>query len=376
MSGKAMGSGNPGRLAGILLCLLGSLTAAAAAGAASSGAGASPRVGDPAPSLEVGDWLKGEQIDRLVSGRVYLIDIWAPWCGPCVGGMAHLTDLQRRYRDRGLVVVGLTGPDDYGSTRAAAMKVLAEKGAAVGYSIAWDSERKNYGRWMALEHDQGWPWSFIVDRQGRVAFSGHPEKLDGVLAQVVAGAYNLDQAAATYGRRLQAVDAAQRLRAARKARNWTAASSLFEQTRSLDPEVAGIQANGLYRALVEAKETARAAAFGRRVVSEWSGQGERGEHAAADAEVLERLAGLITDTAKPLAPRDLDLALLAARNAVALTANRDAEALATLARALFLHGDRSLAVSTQERALALSAPEDKQERAQDLAKYKAGAAKP
>lgn len=357
------------------LGLLGAL-AAASAGAAGPGASASPRVGDPAPSLEVGDWLKGEPIGRLVPGRVYLIDIWAPWCGPCIGGMAHLTDLQHRYRDRGLVVVGLTGPDDYGSTRAAAMKVLADKGAAVGYSIAWDTERKNYERWMALERAQGWPWSFIVDRQGRVAFSGHPEKLDQALAQIVAGTYDLDKAAATYRRRLQAVDAAQHLRAARQARNWTAASSLFEQTRSLDPEVAGIEANGLYRALVEAKEPARAAAFGRLVVSEWSGQGGQGEHAAADAEVLERLAGLITDTAKPLAPRDLDLALLAARSAVALTANRDAEALATLARALFQHGDRSLAVSTQERALALSAPEDKQERAQDLAKYQAGAAKP
>jgi thiol-disulfide isomerase/thioredoxin len=144
---------------------------------------APPRVGALAPPLRLDTWLAGAPVPGLERGKVYVVDIWAPWCGPCVGGMRHLSDLAKRYRDRGLVVVGMTGPDDYGSTRTAAEKVVREKRPA--YSVAWDEGRRNYGVWMAVEKTQGWPFSFIVDRDGRVAFSGHPEKMEAALEKVL-----------------------------------------------------------------------------------------------------------------------------------------------------------------------------------------------
>jgi hypothetical protein len=51
---------------------------------------------------------------------------------------------------------------------------------------------------MAIERRQGWPWAFIIDRQGRVVYIGHPEKMDDALKQILAGTYNLPAARKRY----------------------------------------------------------------------------------------------------------------------------------------------------------------------------------
>ncbi|MFM7297514.1 MAG: TlpA family protein disulfide reductase, partial [Planctomycetota bacterium] len=40
-------------------------------------------VGDPAPRLRVGSWLKGEPIAGFEAGRVYVVEFWSTWCLPC-----------------------------------------------------------------------------------------------------------------------------------------------------------------------------------------------------------------------------------------------------------------------------------------------------
>lgn len=69
--------------------------------------GASLIVGDPAPPLDVRQWVLGEPISQFVRGHVYVIDFWATWCGPCLRTIPHLSALQSQYADR-VTVVGIT----------------------------------------------------------------------------------------------------------------------------------------------------------------------------------------------------------------------------------------------------------------------------
>ena len=44
-------------------------------------------------------------------GKPVVIDFWATWCAPCRASLPHLSALQERYRDQGLVVMGLSLDD-------------------------------------------------------------------------------------------------------------------------------------------------------------------------------------------------------------------------------------------------------------------------
>jgi thiol-disulfide isomerase/thioredoxin len=45
-------------------------------------------------------------------GQVLVLDFWATWCGPCKMEIPHLIELQEKYRDRGLTVIGITYDDN------------------------------------------------------------------------------------------------------------------------------------------------------------------------------------------------------------------------------------------------------------------------
>jgi peroxiredoxin len=84
-----------------------------------------PAVGNKASSFALKD-TDGKSV-RLsdFSGRVIVIDFWATWCGPCKESSVELNKLYRKYKDRGVVVLGISM--DSGSGAAQKVKGYAEK---------------------------------------------------------------------------------------------------------------------------------------------------------------------------------------------------------------------------------------------------------
>ena len=159
-------------------------------------------LGDPAPALTVTKWLKGDAVEKLEKGKVYVIEFWATWCGPCVDAMPHLTELQEKYKDKGLVVIGITRPDQRGNRLYSVEQMLEEQSKSIGYRIAWDESSQSNTDWMVASNWNRIPRTFIVDREGRIAYMGLPMVVDEVLDKVIAGTFDVDQAAREFAARL------------------------------------------------------------------------------------------------------------------------------------------------------------------------------
>ncbi len=74
-----------------------------------------PAVGDPrpAPAWANTSWLNADQPLRLdeLRGRVVLLNFWVFTCGNCTRTVPSLVDFDRRYRNRGLTVIGIHTPE-------------------------------------------------------------------------------------------------------------------------------------------------------------------------------------------------------------------------------------------------------------------------
>jgi thiol-disulfide isomerase/thioredoxin len=153
------------------------------------------KVGDPAPPLAVSTWLRGAEVKGFESGRVYVVEFWATWCGPCIQIMPHMGDLQDQYRDKRVTFIGLAS--EANDKEAKVNAFVAKQGAKLGYTFAFDSGSETHTAYMKASGNNGIPCSFVVDEHGKIAYIGHPLFLDFVLPKVLDGTWDQKAAADT-----------------------------------------------------------------------------------------------------------------------------------------------------------------------------------
>lgn len=143
--------------------------------------------GQPAPELQdIAGWKNSGPI-RLsdLRGKVVLLDFWGYWCNPCVGSMPELFSVYDKFRDQGLVVIGVhVAVGDKIDTAAK----LDEKLTGIKKRL-WKDRDIPFPVALAVEHRvphrpdieakatcpaaaaygiTGYPTCVLIDRQGRV----------------------------------------------------------------------------------------------------------------------------------------------------------------------------------------------------------------
>jgi cytochrome c biogenesis protein CcmG/thiol:disulfide interchange protein DsbE len=115
---------------------------------------------ESAPSLEL-PRLSGEGRASLADfkGKVVVLNFWASWCGPCRDESPLLQRWQRRIEPQDATVLGVDALDVTSDARAFIRK----------YALTYPMLRDGGGETRARFGIAGFPETFVIDRQGRIA---------------------------------------------------------------------------------------------------------------------------------------------------------------------------------------------------------------
>jgi thiol-disulfide isomerase/thioredoxin len=99
-------------------------------------------------------------------GKVVLVDFWTYTCINCIRTLPDVKAWYARYRDRGLVVVGVHTPE-FGFEKDAGNVAAAIHQNGLRYPVAQDND---YGTWNAYGN-QYWPAKYLIDERGAVRYT-------------------------------------------------------------------------------------------------------------------------------------------------------------------------------------------------------------
>lgn len=141
----------------------------------------------PLPSLDGGlGWINSDPITReALRGKVVMIEIWTFACYNCLNALPHVKETAARYRNRGLVTIGVHTPElPRERPRANVEKAVRDLG--VLFPVVLDN---NFTIWKAFKNEY-WPSVYVVDKKGRIRFhhdgEGAYSELDRAVATLLA----------------------------------------------------------------------------------------------------------------------------------------------------------------------------------------------
>jgi thiol-disulfide isomerase/thioredoxin len=306
--------------------------------------------GDAAPEIRESSWAQGAEVKTFEGDKVYIVEFWATWCGPCLASIPHLDALRKKHEAKGLVIIGQNLGED---AKTVGDFVKGMKGK-MGYRVAVDDKAEGgwmAKHWLSAAGQNGIPCAFVVGKSGKVAFIGHPMELkESLLEKLLAepstkapssGDESAAKAVPLSAKASELADNARAEIAAGKLDD--AEATLGSLHDELSPDFGYIAGLLELELLLARKRNDDALGLSKLLREDYA------KNPVVLVAVASRLA------ARP----DANSKLLAAAEKIAtplsvVPGEVQGAALSTLARVAFLKGDKDRAVDLQMKAVALA----------------------
>lgn len=261
-------------------------------------------IGDQAPLIDIAHWIKGDKIDEFETGKVYIVEFWATWCGPCRASMPHLSKLQEQYTDYDVTFIGVSD-EDLQTVVSFLFKEDKKDGKInndrTRYTLTADPDESVKNDYFRAAGQRFIPRAFIIGKDTKVEWIGDPMHMDEPLEAVVKDTWDRD-----------------------------AFKTKFERDRQVQEKL--MERQKQFAAAMGAEDWATA------VELYWDSAGG-----------LNEVAWKIVDDAN-VKNRDFDVALKAAKRATELSEQKNYAILDTLARVYYEKGDVKSALKWQRLA--------------------------
>jgi len=336
------------------------LAAVAAAANAQDSPKVTLHVGDPAPPIVIAKWAKGEPVTTLGNGSVNIVEFWATWCGPCKQSIPHLTELAKKYSGK----ANFIGVDSYEHVPDATAcyskveKFVTDFGDKMDYHVAIDGVDGKMGKsWMEAAGQNGIPTAFVVGKDGKIAWIGHPMMgLDEVVGKVIDGTFDAKAEAARAAAEAKKQEEAEAKAApamakrrallkpvidARSKKDYKQEVIEIDKAAKEDSEIGSMLAVEKFTAMTKYDEAG---------AQKYAGQLSETTY-KDNFQQLNSLAWTMVQDGSPIKHLNTALAVKIAQKAYKLS-KEDPMIADTLALAYYRAGDKALALSTQKSAVA------------------------
>jgi thiol-disulfide isomerase/thioredoxin len=161
---------------------------------------APPAIGTPAvahlvaaPDFQgIATWQNSPPLKmEALRGKVVLVDFWTYTCSNCLNQLPHVKEWHDKFKDQGLVVIGVHTPE-YAFEKSTPNVQDAIRKLQITHAVAQDND---YATWRAYGN-QFWPALYLIDKQGRIVYTHFGEgrygetenKIKALLAETLAPA--------------------------------------------------------------------------------------------------------------------------------------------------------------------------------------------
>lgn len=184
------------------------------------------------------DWIQGEAPGEWEPGKLYVLECWATWCGPCIAAIPHVDKLYDKYESKGLRVIGVNVWED---GKEKVEEFVKKKGDGMSYPVAYTGKGGVFEtEWLTPAGVRGIPHAFLV-KDGNVIAGLHPMKLtekviEGLLQEGESGFGVLDELNAAQKKDEAQAQALQAFSAAAKANDAAAMTVAVKQLEEQNPQ--------------------------------------------------------------------------------------------------------------------------------------------
>lgn len=139
------------------------------------------------------EWLKGEPVTHFDKTKIYIVELWATWCMPCIAAMPHLNELNKKFKDKNVIFIAQDVKED---DKAKVENFVKQKGDNMSYAVAFsgpdgsDFDKK----WVKAAGVNSIPQTFII-QNNTLLWQTTPYMLnEEVLQLLVDGKFSIEAA--------------------------------------------------------------------------------------------------------------------------------------------------------------------------------------